>query len=115
MKKFLLPLSLISMGLTGCQTTGGIGMVGSPMWDLTTSDEQKWAYYESTCEKYGFTKGTNAFSQCLMQTKMSVENDTKDGWGNFRDASSRMGTMYNDDTINCTSTSIGRTVNTTCN
>ena len=79
--------------VSGCASSGGVGSVGSPLWDLTTSEEEKWAYYETTCERYGLTKGTAQFSKCLMDTKASVDRSTGNGWDNFRDASSSMGVM----------------------
>lgn len=83
-----------SLGVvSGCASSGGIGAVGSPLWDLTTSEDEKWAYYEATCERYGLTKGSAQFTKCLMDTKASVDRGTRDGWDNFRDASSRMGVM----------------------
>jgi len=83
----------VSAVLSGCTSNGGMGAVGSPLWSLTTTDEEKWAYYEKTCSRYGLTKGTPAFTQCLIMTKESVDSDTKQGWSNFSNASSRMGVM----------------------
>lgn len=89
----VISVSVFLLALSGCASNGGVGRVGSPLWDLTTSDEEKWAYYEATCERYGLTKGTPQFTDCLIATKASVDSNTSSGWDKFRDASSRMGVM----------------------
>lgn len=50
--------------IAACQT-GGIGRVGSPAWDLSTSQEQKVAYFSQVCASYGFAPNTPQMAQCI--------------------------------------------------
>jgi hypothetical protein len=57
--------------LTAC-VDGGLGMVGSPAWQMSTTQEEKIAYFSDICESYGFKKGTQAFAQCIQQESQSA-------------------------------------------
>ena len=78
MKKLALIGSLCF--LVGCQS---VGRVGSPLWDLTSSEQEKWETYRSICRQYGISEGTAAFSQCLISTKQNIDNRTSNGWNDF--------------------------------
>lgn len=63
----LVALSLVA----GCQT-GGIGLPGSPAWQMSTTPEQKMAYFQQVCQGYGFQPGTSAMAQCAQNEAMST-------------------------------------------
>lgn len=67
----LYAIPLFAIALAGCQT-GGIGRPGSPAWQLSTTEEQKLAYFRSTCEAYGFKEGTPQMAQCMQNEASST-------------------------------------------
>lgn len=50
--------------LAGCDA-GGVGLPGSPAWQLSTTPEQRAAYFMGVCETYGFQRGSNEMAQCM--------------------------------------------------
>ena len=62
--------------LTGCQT-GGVGMVGSPMWHATASQQDKVSVYRDICSSYGFQVNTPEMAQCIAtESRGSRQNAT---------------------------------------
>lgn len=95
-------IGLCVLAVTGCQT---VGRVGSPLWHMTATDQEKIATYTQTCVGYGFVKGTPEIAQCIAQ-------ESRDSRAS---ASARMQSLsdYNR-TVNCTSIRTGTIVNTNC-
>lgn len=52
--------------LAACEG-GGIGLVGSPAWQMSTTAEQKTAYFSKTCNSYGFQPNTPQMTQCIQE------------------------------------------------
>ncbi len=97
MKRVVFLLSLLAF--SGCNS-GGIGMVGSPAWFMSTTPEQRAEYFTKTCQSYGFKPGTVEIAQCIQS-----ETNTARGRSDARIAA----------TTNCTSTAgYGGVVRTTC-
>ena len=62
---------LISVNfISGCN---GLGRVGSPMWDLTTSPEEKFEVYSANCQQYGYKIGTVEFTDCIRDEKYLID------------------------------------------
>lgn len=59
-------LVLATFTLSACEG-GGIGTVGSPAWQLSTTQEQKVAYFTQLCASYGFQRNTPEMAQCVQQ------------------------------------------------
>lgn len=91
--------------LSGCQT-GGVGMVGSPLWQVTASKEDKIKTFVSICESYGFKKNTKEMSQCVASESRSASQSAAKSLDNFN----RNNRMSNTST---TCTQLGNTLN--CN
>ena len=53
-----------AVGISGC-TTGGVGAVGSPMWQMTASKDEKINTFVATCVSYGFKQDTKEMAQCI--------------------------------------------------
>ena len=55
--------------LHGCTTMPGgrtvLGAPGSPAWFYSTTNQEKQAYIEKTCERYGYTKGSDKWPECI--------------------------------------------------
>jgi hypothetical protein len=75
MKKWnvLFALSLVA----GCET-GGIGSPGSPAWQMSTTPEQKSAYFQQVCLGYGFQQGTAAMAQYAQNEAMNTRQTASD-------------------------------------
>jgi hypothetical protein len=68
----------VSAFLSGCGLTSkGVrgekvwGRTESPMWFKTASPETQVAHFSEQCKAYGFKLGTDAFSNCVMN---SIQN-----------------------------------------
>ena len=103
MKKIILLASII--GLSGCQS---VGMVGSPLWHMTTSKNDKIAAYRETCVGYGFVRGTPEMAQCISTESRDSRASASDRMRAFSES------MKPPQTINCTSTRTGTIINTNC-
>ncbi len=58
------------VAVTACTQADGskaVGMVGSPAWMATASNEAKLATYRSNCEGYGFIAGTPEMARCMQE------------------------------------------------
>lgn len=55
---------IAALATSACEG-GGIGRVGSPAWELSTTQEQKVAYYKSACSSYGYKDGTDQMAACI--------------------------------------------------
>jgi hypothetical protein len=98
----ILVIGTFVTAVTGCQT---VGRVGSPLWHMTATDQEKLATYTNTCVGYGFVKGTPEIAQCIAQ-------ESRDSRAS---ASDRMKSLSNyNRTVNCTSIRTGTIVNTNC-
>lgn len=57
--------------LNGCTNLpdGGkaLGRPGSPMFNITTTGEQKAEYVKAVCKQYGFEKGTSSWAECIQR------------------------------------------------
>lgn len=69
--------------LSGCMQKGeGIGMKESAMWHRTASMDNKIAFFEQRCKKFGFKPGTDQMAVCIrseMSESRSSAIETLDG------------------------------------
>lgn len=118
MKILLSVLSLIV--LTGCASSAEIRA-------------KKLASFQQECEAYGFVKGTDKFSDCMMtvsQRAIDEKNRAAEKRSHDRDRAAyeraERNKTYNKQpslsdyslggqSLNCTSTQMGNTINTNCN
>lgn len=68
----LLPVALLMLCVSACDGRGVNGerlwgRPGSPAWEMSASDQTKYAYYASRCQSYGFAWGTPWMAQCIAE------------------------------------------------
>jgi hypothetical protein len=63
--------------VAGCQT-GGLGTPGSPAWQLSTTPEQKTAYFQDVCKSYGFKLDTPQMAQCMQNESFRTRQSASD-------------------------------------
>jgi len=110
----LIFLATFSLFLAACQT---IGMKGSPLWHMTASQNEKNAAYRELCLGYGFEYGTPGLSQCIAQESRDSRSRASQQMNNSLQEHRNRLQQLNDSnrTINCTSSRVGRFVQTQCN
>ena len=64
MKKYIILNIIILMGLSNCGT-GGIGMAGSPAWEMTAPESSKRAHYQAICLDKGYELGSSEMDVCI--------------------------------------------------
>jgi hypothetical protein len=74
---------------------------------LCKTEEQKLDKFRVQCDKFGFQRGTNEYSSCMMQ--LQVEAQKKNPYPDLK------GDVINNDSHNCVSTVHNNKVYTNCN
>ena len=104
-KRFGLSLLLCSPLLAACQT-GGVGMVGSPLWQITASEEDKVRVFVNRCASYGFKEKTAEMAQCVASERRAASDS----------AARRLDSFNRNTSLNSTTTTCSRLGNTiNCN
>lgn len=69
---------------------------------------------KADCKSYGFVQNTADMATCVQMMVENKEQSNREYWQNMSQAFKGM-TLQPTDSINCTSTRMGATINTRCN
>ena len=67
--------------------TTALGLAGSPAWYMSTTEDQRRDYFQSTCVDYGYVLGTPDMAQC-------VATETRNARGLASEAAQGMRTSF---------------------
>ena len=70
---------LVVVLLSGC-ASGGIGLPGSPLWLMSTTNQERMSYYAERCRSYGFKPLTPDFVRCLNDVEDRIRNGASDAF-----------------------------------
>jgi (p)ppGpp synthase/HD superfamily hydrolase len=101
MLKIIVVTTLVLSTLTGCQTVA--------------ERKQSWIKdARSECASYGFSQNTPEMASCIQLTVQNKEQSNREYWQNMSEAFKGM-TLQPSNSVNCTSSRFGNTINTRCN
>jgi hypothetical protein len=109
MQRTIIRLFVVGFILSGCQT-GGVGMVGSPLWQVTATSEDKLRVFTNACLSYGFQRGTPEMAQCVQNESNGAKSSASRSLNNFNQNNTNM--LNQNRVLNTTCRSYG--VNTRC-